>query len=205
MVSLTDSREQKGERNQLEHTESFSPRPAGRKVSEKSQSPQAWNRAGKWDGRGMCESRDFLSKGAQRRIFHNHTEKQSGCFKTMLCRSSVLATIFCSSLCEHQSLSVQKIFLEHLRYVGDYSKYNQGEDARIYWISTTGTVLGTMVHISSFSLGKNPQRSLRSCFPNEETEAQKDNTTLPKVTQSVEEAHLTRKSILFQLHLAAAM
>lgn len=62
-----------------------------------------------------------------------------------------------------------------------------------------------MVHISSFSLGKIPQSSLRPCFPNEETEAQKDNMTLPKVTQSVEEAHPARKSILFQLCLAAAM
>ena len=138
MVSLRDSREQKGERTQLEHTEDFSPRPAGRKVSEKSHSPQAWNGAGKWDGGGVCESGDFLSKGAQGRILHNHTQKQSGCFKTMLCRNSVLATpkatIFCSSLCEHQSISIPKILLEPLGCVGDYSKCNQGEEARTHWI-----------------------------------------------------------------------
>ena len=50
---------------------------------------------------------------------------------------------------------------------------------------------GTMVQISSFSPGNNPQRSLCPCLLNEETGAQKEDMTLPKVTQSVAEAHLT--------------
>lgn len=60
-----------------------------------------------------------------------------------------------------------------------------------------GTEPGLIVDISSFSPCDNPQRSFCSHFPNEESEAQKDDVTLPKVTESVEEAPLTPKSILF--------
>lgn len=56
---------------------------------------------------------------------------------------------------------------------------------------------GKMVQISSFSPGNNPQRSFCPCFPNKETGAQKDDMTLPKVTQSRAEAHVTPSSSSF--------
>lgn len=71
-VSLTDSREQKGERNQLQATECFSLCAAGKKVIEKSrvlQTEHRERRAGTWKGRGVSECRGFLAKRTHGGIF----------------------------------------------------------------------------------------------------------------------------------------
>lgn len=64
--------------------------------------------------------------------YYNHAQKQPDALKQCCAEATLKATIFCPSLCEHQSISIPKILLEPLRYAGDYSKYNQGEEARIY-------------------------------------------------------------------------